>query len=156
MLRIYLSLRPNQRGTWANQVSISITDAPDSGGDKMVEITYGETVERFENVEDASDLAKRINTSSAMLSAPESAENDFTGRILANVETTIAGGDDGADATASDYEESLVELEKDIINIVLLAGQAVTGDDGSMSTILKAHINNASQNRRERHRRYWM
>lgn len=139
-----LTLSANSPGTWGNEITISISG--DGDDPKTVVLIYGNVKETF-TAPDAAVLADVINKSSSFISAEEGDENGTPTNIA---DEQFSGGNDGANAVADDYATSLTHLSKDIINIVLLAGQTVTADDASMSTVLKAHIDNASDNRRER------
>jgi hypothetical protein len=122
-----------------------------------VELFYKETKEAY-TVADASHLAEQVNSRSALISTAASAETAFfntlpadTGGVKVLFGTGLNGnaaGSNGANASPADYQTSLAKLENELVNIVVLAGQAAT--NGQIVAALMGHINITTDTRRER------
>lgn len=122
-----------------------------------VELFYKETKETY-TVADASHLAEQVNARSALVSADPSAETAFfdtlpaeTGGVKVLFGTGLNGntaGSNGANASPTDYQTSLAKLENELVNIVVLAGQAAS--NGQIAAALMGHLNITTDTRRER------
>jgi len=123
---------------------------------KKLELRYGPIQEVF-TVADASHAAQQVNENSSLVSAAKAQETAFYNQLPANTNgeklfgTGLDGhtaGSNGEDASANDYKTSLALLEKDIINLVFLAGQDAA--NAEMVANLAGHINTTTQIKRER------
>ena len=139
-------LHAKSPGAWGNDVQIEVTDGD---GVKKVELFYGALKETYE-VANASALAVAVNENSSLVLTSQSDEINFQGVALKNTtgKEPLTGGDNGQNADADDYAESLSHLQNDIVNIVTLAGQDAS--NSQMVTALVGHINFTAENRRER------
>lgn len=143
-----LELKALSEGTWGNDIKVKITlpdGAANDSSDRVLEITQGVVKERYTG-DKASVLATKINAASRLVAATAQGGGANPPAVLQ--ETALSGGANGAAAASSDYINSLALLEKDIINIVVLAGQSVT--DSGMALALQGHINVTAENKRER------
>lgn len=141
-----LELTALSEGEWGNSISIKISlpeGAANNSLDRVLEISEGVLKERFLG-NSANALANSL-TSSRLVSAKVLNGGATPPAVIA---ASLSGGANGQNATAADYATSLALLEKDIINIVVLAGQPVT--DSGMAVALQGHINNTAENKRER------
>jgi Phage tail sheath C-terminal domain/Phage tail sheath protein subtilisin-like domain len=125
---------------------------------KKVDIYYEGAKESY-TVADAAQLAASVNLRSRLVTAnPADATNTaFYNLAMANTGTQVlfgtglngnVAGSNGERATAADYSAGLALLEKDIINIVMLAGQV--SSNAQMVTALQAHLNSTAEIKRER------
>lgn len=122
-----------------------------------VELFYKETKEAY-TIADASHLAEQVNGRSSLVSADPSAETAFfnalpgeTGGVKVLFGTGLNGnaaGSNGANASPTDYQTSLALLENELVNIVVLAGQAAS--NGQVAAALMGHLNITTDTRRER------
>lgn len=141
-----LELTALSEGEWGNAISVKISlpeGAANNSLDRVLEISEGVLKERFLG-NSANALANSL-ASSRLVSAKVLNGGATPPAVIT---ASLSGGTNGENATAADYAASLALLEKDIINIVVLAGQAVT--DSGMSVTLQGHINNTAENKRER------
>lgn len=121
------------------------------------ELFYKETKETY-TVADASHLAELVNARSTLVGADPSAETAFfntlpaeTGGVKVLFGTGLNGntaGSNGANASPTDYQTSLAKLENELVNIVVLAGQAAS--NGQIAAALMGHLNITTDTRRER------
>ncbi|MGB8703065.1 MAG: phage tail sheath C-terminal domain-containing protein [Thermosynechococcaceae cyanobacterium] len=117
-----------------------------------------QTVKETYTIADASHLASLVNQASTLVFVDSASETAFFNQLPKNTNlngekfgTGLSGhtaGNDGADATATDYKDSLAKLENEIVNIVVLAGQDVS--NAQMVTALVGHLNTTAEIRRER------
>ena len=125
---------------------------------KKVVIRYQGGTETY-TVADASHLAEQVNANSALVasSAPASDVGGFFDQLPNDTADEMlfgtgldgnSAGANGEAAGADDYRDSLAELENEIVNIVILAGQDNT--DAQMVSHLLGHINTTAQIKRER------
>lgn len=151
-----LKLEASIPGTWGNNIEIKISDAgtaePKDAGTakpktKKVELIYERIQESYE-VQDAGDLAEQVNKKSALVKAAELNDANKV-KLPDNVDKgKFDGGKDGANATKDDYQRSLILLENEIVNIVLLAGQDVSKN--GMADALQGHLKTTAGIKRER------
>ena len=123
---------------------------------KKVEVSYQTTKESY-SVADASHLAVQVNQASRLVTTSEASESDFYDQLPNNTDgeklfgTGLDGhsaGSNGEDADHTEYKASLVKLENEIVNIVILAGQDAS--NAQMVTALAGHLNTTAENKRER------
>lgn len=123
---------------------------------RKVELYYQAQKEVY-TIADSADLATQVRSRSNLVTAPEANESlnfnelpDTTSnlKLLFSGPPNGTAGSDGANANASHYAVGLGNLEQDIINIVMLAGQDAS--NGAMVAALLGHINSTSDIRRER------
>jgi len=122
-----------------------------------VELFYKEIKESY-TVADASHFAELVNRRSTLVSTDPSAETGFfntlpaeTGGLKVLFGTGLNGntaGSNGASASPADYQASLAKLENELVNIVVLAGQAAS--NGQIAAALLGHLNLTTDTRRER------
>jgi len=130
-------------GTWGNDLKIEIKkEGAEANAPIFLEVNYRETKERY-IVRDNSTLAKTINKSSALVSVKESGTTSAIGTTTAPLTFTV--GSNGETAVEADYKGSLVLLEDQDVNIVLLAGKGA-----EMAGILQGHVTATSEIKRER------
>jgi len=140
-------LEARSSGTWGNNIEVSISDGDDAGT-LRVEI-YNNGAKEVYIIKDAADLANAVNRRSAAMTIDVTPAQltALAGKIPAKTtgRVSAAGGTNGAAAVANDYRDSLVFLENDIINIIVLAGQT-----HALASTLQAHLNATAEIRRER------
>jgi hypothetical protein len=144
-------LEARSGGTWGNSIQIEI-NAGDAANTRRVEI-YSDGAKEVYLVGLTDDFAKEINRRSALVTANESAA--FVGKLPAVTTGKVRFGSDaaggstpgtnGENASTAHYAASLALLENDVINIIVLAGQA-----HGMAATLQAHLNTTAEIRRER------
>ncbi|EPF21341.1 MAG: phage tail protein [Microcystis aeruginosa Ma_MB_F_20061100_S19] len=172
-----VKLEAKTPGTWGNDIKIKISDADSPANSKKVELTYQTTKETY-TISNASDLEKQVNdqTKGSTLvtatlvkdSSPQSVPKN-TGNLdeeptsilgtpgepsprslptnTGKGEEKFATGSNGS-AGADDYKNSLAQLENELVNLVLLAGQDAS--DSKMATALLGHLNATAGIKRER------
>jgi hypothetical protein len=147
-----LTLEAKSPGSWGNEIKIVIT-APKKPSDPdaitQVVLTYGLAQETYE-ISDADELNQQINARSRLVKATglTSANQDKVPDAIS--EGLFTGGKNGAEATSTDYAQSLVFLENQEVNLVLLAGQSITTKDRAMVGVLEGHLKMTSEIKRER------
>ncbi|GCL58800.1 DUF2586 family protein [Microcystis aeruginosa] len=171
-----VTLAAKTPGTWGNDIKIKISDADSPANSKKVELTYQTTKETY-TISNASELEKQVNnqTKGSTLvtatltegsvsdnlpkntgnineestSSSESTDESFPNSLWQStgIYENFAAGSDGS-ASADDYKNSLVQLENELINLVLLAGQDAS--DSKMATALLGHLNATAGIKRER------
>lgn len=123
---------------------------------KRVELSYQSTKESY-TAADASHLAELVNASSTLVSAADGDDSAFynqapgdTGvdKLFGTGLDGNAAGANGEDADAADYRLGLEQLENEIVNLVVLAGQDAS--NASMATALVGHLNTTAEIKRER------
>ena len=171
-----VKLEAKTPGTWGNDIKIKISDADSPANSKKVELTYQTTKETY-TISNASDLEKQVNdqTKGSNLvtatltegsvsddlpkntgnineestSSSESTDESFPNSLWQStgIYENFAAGSDGS-ASADDYKNSLAQLENELVNLVLLAGQYAS--DSKMATALLGHLNVTATIKRER------
>ena len=143
-----LRLEAKTPGTWGNKIKAKICHAGEGKpGKKIIEFVYNKIEEAY-TIENAADLANQLNQQPSMLVEVAQLFEGSQGKLPDNTENYFGAGADGANVTANDYERSLVFLENEIINIVLLAGQDTT--KLGMADILQGHLKTTAGIKRER------
>lgn len=147
-----LTLDAASSGSWGNEIKLVITAPKDPvvpTAKTTVVLSYGFVQETYE-ISNAGELSKQINAKSRLVkaSSPTTANQDKVPDAIA--EGLLTGGKNGAEATATDYAQSLALLENQEVNLVLLAGQGITADDRSMASVLEGHLKMTSEIKRER------
>ena len=107
-----------------------------------VELFYKATKEAY-TVADASHLAEQVNGRSVLVSADVCCRRGFFNMLPLN--TVVTAGSNGANATWEDYQASLDKLKNELINIVVLAGQAAS--DSNIAGVLMGHLNTTTDTR---------
>ncbi|HET7461178.1 MAG TPA: phage tail sheath C-terminal domain-containing protein [Longimicrobium sp.] len=141
---VVLTLTAKSAGTWGNGVKVRLA-APegDTSGTKVLEVTL-DTQRETHSGTNAATLADAVNRNSALLSARADRGSDVPDDVTAA--TALAGGANGQTTAASDYNRALEQLENEIVNIIVLAGQdAATGGE-----TITGHLNRTKEMRRER------
>ena len=142
-----VTLEAKTPGTWGNDIKIKISDA-DSPNSKKVELTYQNTKETY-TISKSGDLEQQVNnqTKVSTLVTATLAKDSSSEALPKNTgEVAFAGGSDRE--PAKEYKNSLAQLENELINLVLLAGQDVTNPE--MVTALLGHLNTTATIKRER------
>lgn len=151
-----LKLAAKTAGTWGNEIVIAISTLEKDGNPivatkKEVKLLYGLIEEKYQ-IDSVADLETKININSVLVTATDLTQNkpkqlpdDIPISSDGGNPTLLAGGNNGEKAAQEDYEKSLKELENEIINIVLLAGQ-----DEKMATVLEGHLKMTGEIKRER------
>ena len=143
-----VTLEAKTPGTWGNDIKIKITDADSPANSKKVELTYQNTKETY-TISKSGDLEQQVNnqTKVSTLVTATLAKDSSSEALPKNTgEVAFAGGSDRE--PAKEYENSLAQLENELINLVLLAGQDVTNPE--MVTALLGHLNTTATIKRER------
>jgi hypothetical protein len=143
-----VKLEAKTPGTWGNNIKIKISDADSPANSKKVELTYQTTKETY-IISKSSDLEQQVNnqTKGSTLVTATLAKGSSSEALPKNTDDSgekFAEGSDGQ----PDYKNSLAQLENELINLVLLAGQDVTNSE--MVTALLGHINTTATIKRER------
>jgi hypothetical protein len=145
-----VKLEAKTPGTWGNDIKIKISDA-DSPNSKKVELTYQNTKETY-TISKSGDLEQQVNNQtkgSNLVTATLAKGSSST--LPKNTDDSgekFTPGSDGEPASAEEYKNSLVQLENELINLVLLAGQDVAKPE--MATVLQGHLNATAAIKRER------
>lgn len=145
-----VKLEAQTPGTWGNDIKIKISDA-DSPNSKKVELTYQNTKETY-TISKSGDLEQQVNNQtkgSNLVTATLAKGSSST--LPKNTDDSgekFTPGSDGEPASAEEYKNSLAQLENELINLVLLAGQDVTKPE--MVTALLGHLNTTATIKRER------
>ena len=141
-----VTLEAKTPGTWGNDIKIKITDADSPAKSKKVELTYQNTKETY-TISKSGDLEQQVNnqTKGSNLVTATLAKDSSSEALPKNTgEVAFAAGSDGQPS----YKNSLAQLENELINLVLLAGQDVTNPE--MVTALLGHLNTTATIKRER------
>jgi hypothetical protein len=151
-----LELEALTPGTWGNQLTVTLTVDDTKTPKGTLEITAGVAQEVY-GFDAATPLHDAIARQSVLVKPSRlftSNAEEFPDAIAFDAEkpdsNKFAGGTDGAMATGDDYERSLALLENETVNIVVLAGQGITGDDTEMATLLQGHLKTTAGIKRER------
>ncbi len=143
-----VKLEAQTPGTWGNDIKIKITDADSPANSKKVELTYQTTKETY-TISKSGDLEQQVNNQtkgSNLVTATLAKDSSSEALALPKNtgEVAFAAGSDGQPS----YKNSLAQLENELINLVLLAGQDVTNPE--MVTALLGHLNTTATIKRER------
>lgn len=141
-----VTLEAKTPGNWGNDIKIKITDADSPAKSKKVELTYQNTKETY-TISKSGDLEQQVNnqTKGSTLVTATLAKDSSSEALPKNTgEVAFAAGSDGQPS----YKNSLAQLENELINLVLLAGQDVTNPE--MVTALLGHLNTTATIKRER------
>jgi len=143
-----VKLEAKTPGTWGNNIKIKISDADSSAKSKKVELTYQNTKETY-IISKSSDLEQQVNnqTKGSTLVTATLAKGASSEALPKNTDDSGEKFTLGSDGQP-DYKNSLAQLENELINLVLLAGQDVTNSE--MVTALLGHINTTATIKRER------
>jgi phage tail sheath gpL-like len=143
-----VNLEAKTPGAWGNNIKIKISDADSSAKSKKVELTYQTTKETY-IISKSSDLEQKVNnqTKGSTLVTATLAEGSSADTLPKNTDDSGEKFTLGSDGQP-DYKNSLAQLENELINLVLLAGQDVTNSE--MVTALLGHINTTATIKRER------
>ncbi|CCI23572.1 phage tail sheath C-terminal domain-containing protein [Microcystis aeruginosa] len=145
-----VTLEAKTPGTWGNDIKIKISDA-DSPNSKKVELTYQNTKETY-TISKSGDLEQQVNNQtkvSTLVTATLAKGSSSTSpKNTSESGEELAAGSDGEPASAEEYKNSLAQLENELINLVLLAGQDVS--KSAMVTALLGHLNTTATIKRER------
>lgn len=143
-----VNLEAKTPGTWGNNIKIKISDADSPANSKKVELTYQTTKETY-IISKSSDLEQQVNnqTPGSTLVTATLAKGSSSEALPKNTDDSGEKFTLGSDGQP-DYKNSLAQLENELINLVLLAGQDVTNSE--MVTALLGHINTTATIKRER------
>lgn len=143
-----VNLEAKTPGTWGNNIKIKISDADSPANSKKVELTYQTTKETY-IISKSSDLEQKVNnqTKGSTLVTATLAKGSSSEALPKNTDDSGEKFTLGSDGQP-DYKNSLAQLENELINLVLLAGQDVTNSE--MVTALLGHINTTATIKRER------
>jgi len=143
-----VKLEAKTPGTWGNNIKIKISDADSPANSKKVELTYQTTKETY-IISKSSDLEQKVNnqTKGSTLVTATLAKGSSSEALPKNTDDSGEKFTLGSDGQP-DYKNSLAQLENELINLVLLAGQDVTNSE--MVTALLGHINTTATIKRER------
>ncbi|MFM2381082.1 MAG: hypothetical protein RLZZ143_3665 [Cyanobacteriota bacterium] len=141
-----VKLEAKTPGNWGNDIKIKITDADSPANSKKVELTYQNTKETY-TISKPGDWEQQVNnqTKGSTLVTATLAKDSSSEALPKNTgEVAFAAGSDGQPS----YKNSLAQLENELINLVLLAGQDVSNSE--MVTALLGHLNTTATIKRER------
>ncbi|NCS77144.1 MAG: phage tail protein [Microcystis aeruginosa K13-07] len=143
-----VKLEAKTPGTWGNNIKIKISDADSPANSKKVELTYQNTKETY-IISKSSDLEQQVNnqTKGSTLVTATLAKGSSSEALPKNTDDSGEKFTLGSDGQP-DYKNSLAQLENELVNLVLLAGQDVTNSE--MVTALLGHINTTATIKRER------
>ena len=145
-----VTLEAKTPGTWGNDIKIKISDA-DSPNSKKVELTYQNTKETY-TISKSGDLEQQVNNQTKVSTlVTATLAKDSSSTLPKNTDDSgekFTPGSDGELASDEEYKNSLVQLENELINLVLLAGQDVS--NSAMVTALLGHLNTTATIKRER------
>ena len=143
-----VKLEAKTPGTWGNNIKIKISDADSPANSKKVELTYQTTKETY-TISNASDWEKQVNdqTKGSTLVTATLAEGSSSNTLPKNTDDSGEKFTLGSDGQP-DYKNSLAQLENELVNLVLLAGQDVSNSE--MVTALLGHLNTTATIKRER------
>jgi phage tail sheath protein FI len=143
-----VKLEAKTPGTWGNNIKIKISDADSPANSKKVELTYQNTKETY-IISKSSDLEQQVNnqTKGSTLVTATLAKGASSEALPKNTDDSGEKFTLGSDGQP-DYKNSLAQLENELVNLVLLAGQDVTNSE--MVTALLGHINTTATIKRER------
>jgi len=128
------TLTATSPGTWANAVVVVVTNPAD--GPATITLTREREKEEFSGA-NAGELAAAINASSRMVVAGAVAAADAAKRPTAGtLAAATAGAVNGNPATATTVAAALAVLERETVNIVVVAGEG----PGTASAPLLAHL----------------
>lgn len=146
-----VKLEAKTPGTWGNDIKIKIADADSPANSKKVELTYQNTKETY-TISKSGDLEQQVNNQtkgSNLVTATLAKGSSST--LPKNTDDSgekFTPGSDGEPASAEEYKNSLAQLENELVNLVLLAGQDASNLD--MVTALLGHLNTTAAIKRER------
>lgn len=138
-----LKLQAKQPGEKGNEITIGVTE--EDGKPRKVTIKQSGTTDESYSVSSLADLAKEI-TSKSNLVRVVNLDANVKDKLPALLPKTKAAKFDGG--VDPDYTKSLEALEKDVVNIVLLAGQDTSNSD--MMAALQGHLTKTAGIKRER------
>ena len=139
-----VTLEAKTPGTWGNDIKIKISDADTNS--KKVELTDGTTKETY-TISSASHLGTQVKAKGSTLVTATLAEGSSPDTLPTNTNDSGEKFTLGSDGN-SDYEKSLAQLENELVNLVLLAGQDASQPD--MVSALAGHLNATAAIKRER------
>ena len=141
-----INLEAKTKGAIGNEITISVIEK--SANIKQIILNYGTESETFTGA-NATETVNAINKNSNLVFATVAEAADSTA-VIKNIASpdTFTNGRDAQKATLDHYKEALAQLENEIVNIVLLAGQDI--DNAGMATTLQAHLNKTAEMKRER------
>ncbi|HEX8651026.1 MAG TPA: phage tail sheath C-terminal domain-containing protein [Pyrinomonadaceae bacterium] len=141
-----INIHAKNSGSRGNDIRLTIAekDADPLTDDTIVTITNGTVTETYtvkSNVELAAQTAERSNLVTVT-------SKGASAKLVPITNVAFAGGQSGADATPSDYEDGLAELTNQNAHIIVAAGLS----DDIIADELMAHVNAASTDKVKRDR----
>ncbi len=125
-------------GTWGNAITVTVDVA---GGTPTVTVELGATKETFTGADAAAVVAAMASSRLVHTSA---VQNNPT--LAAMATTNLAGGTNGANATAADVADGLAALEDQPVNLVVVPGFGASTVAGAVG----AHLERTENEARER------
>ncbi len=132
-----VKLKAKNAGEWGNKISCEVVTEDES---KKVIIKYLDFEESY-IVKTSQELSDTINENSKIIKAELMASLN----LYNAAESKFSDGNSGSNTSKNDYKNGLEELENEIVNIIVLAGQ-----DTSYNSVLEAHLKVTSGIKRER------
>lgn len=144
------------KGSWGNAINVEVEDctpptaspSENAAKSKKIVITLNKLKEEyFIESKNIQKFVDDVNAKSTLVFADSTiaANSDKLPENTSQI-TSFSGGNDGASAGSTEYGKSLELLENEIINIVVLAGQAA--EDGA--DVLAGHLKKTAEIQRER------
>ncbi|MFQ4135480.1 phage tail sheath C-terminal domain-containing protein [Nodosilinea sp. PGN35] len=140
-----ITLQVKQPGTAGNSLTVDVSEVTggSSTGLRRVEIKQGSKVEASYTVSSLAELEKAITGTSQLVRVAR-----LNIDVKDKLPDVLATAGKFAGGAPPNYKQGLEALEKDIINIVVLAGQ--DSGNGSMLTDLQGHLTQTAKIKRER------
>jgi len=138
-----ITLNGLYKGTYGNQISVTVTANATTPANRDLTITDGSLVETYINKATNTEIIEKINEVSSLCSA---VLTSATPLVDITSITNLAGGDDGESVTNGDYVSGLSLFESEDINIVVCAGQS----DDALHASMNSHCQNMAEVGRER------
>jgi hypothetical protein len=136
------TLTAKEGGTWGNLIGVSTaSETVDGTTTWRLTLTYRIVREMYEGA-DVGEVHAKLADSTLV----EVGDVDNAGSGFELIDTTLAGGTDGADVSTADLARSLAVLASEPVNILLVAGGAA----GDVANIVLAHLEQTENDARER------
>jgi hypothetical protein len=130
-------------GTAGNNIKVKVESI--SATQAKVTVTY-QQVEEVYTVATGTELVNQVTAGSAIVKADPGSQPAEVPKAL--TQTSLAGGNNGADASAAEYQPGLDALLNEDAQIMVAAGL----DDATIGSQLDAHCQNASTDKIKRDR----
>ena len=137
-----ITLNGIYKGTYGNQIAVSVTNNATNPSNRDVKITDGVSVENYTNMPTNLAIVEAINNGSGFVTATKLSDT----LITAQSSTYLTGGLDGHAVSTGAYALGLNVLDNLSVNFELCAGQS----DASLHASMDAHVQSLAQDNKER------